>query len=298
MGIIIYLRKLYTILGELSIGSDGDEYEFMIPSNESNFAHIKLSTSRKEIETRYKKEISKESYEFLLSANNEVPHKLQNEFATINVNANKSARELMIYIKYHLDQYNLDEQPIALKDTKWSIDEKDWHSWPIFIKAYASDYGIHPVNISNAQKIQDLLNQRIEPFLALRHLHKARNETLPHYKWIDATTAAELAIKEFLIKSKPEIATLLLEIPSPPLQKLYGTILESLGFEKSPRLKEISKGVETRNKLVHRPEEIVIDPGEANKYVRDVEIAIHHLILMLYPNNKHIEYYYRDWVDQ
>jgi len=131
-----------------------------------------------------------------------------------------------------------------------------------------------------------------EPFLALRHLHRARTEDIPRYKWIDATIAAELAIKEFLMKLRPEVVTLLLETPSPPLHKSYGPVLESFGVERSPKVSQIRKGVEIRNKLVHRPEEIRITLQDANTYVRDVEIAVYHLLLSLYPNDPNVRRFY------
>jgi len=101
-----------------------------------------------------------------------------------------------------------------------------------------------------------------------------------------------LAIKEFLIRFKPEIATLLLEMPSPPLHKLYGDVLESFGLQRSPKVKEIAKGIEIRNKLVHRPEENIISSEEAIKYVQDIEVAIYHLLFSLYPNDPNIRFFY------
>ena len=56
-------------------------------------------------------------------------------------------------------------------------------------------------------------------------------------------TAAELAIKEFYIRLAPQLETLLLEVPSPLLTKLHGSVMKSLINVKSPKLKEISKGV-------------------------------------------------------
>jgi hypothetical protein len=118
------------------------------------------------------------------------------------------------------------------------------------------------------------------------------NEERSSFKWIDATIAAELAIKEFLIRKYPDIETLLLEVPSPPLQKLYGSVLESLTGQRSPVLKEISNGVEIRNKLVHRPTEIPIEAKEARDYVQAIETAIFHLIYLLNPNDPIVNYQY------
>jgi len=131
--------------------------------------------------------------------------------------------------------------------------------------------------------------------MALRHLHRARRESIPRYKWIDATIAAELAIKEFLIRVRPELQTLLIELPSPPLHKLYGPVLESFGYEKSPKLKEISKGAQRRNELLHRPSAEDATHEEASQYVDDIEVAIKHLFLMLYPANPSVKRFF--WID-
>jgi hypothetical protein len=140
--------------------------------------------------------------------------------------------------------------------------------------------------------IQYYIDNKIEPFLALKYLHRAMNENIASSMWIDATIAAELAIKEFLIRKKPEIETLLLEVPSPRLSKLYGTVLQSITGQRSPVLKEISNGVEIRNKLVHRPAEVPIDVTDARYYVEAIEKAIFHLVYLLYPNDPIVKSHY------
>ena len=63
-------------------------------------------------------------------------------------------------------------------------------------------------------------------------------------------------------------------------------------MQRSPKVKRIAKGVEIRNKLVHRPEETKITLEEANTYVRDIEIAIYHLLISLYPDDPNVRYFY------
>ncbi|MEZ6049962.1 MAG: hypothetical protein R3C02_01015 [Planctomycetaceae bacterium] len=119
----------------------------------------------------------------------------------------------------------------------------------------------------------------------MRHLHRAKNEREPSCRWIDATIAAELAIKEFLIAKEPLLETLLLELPSPPLQKLYGQILEKYAGERSPKLNSLREGSEKRNKLIHRPGGEHVNRSEADQYVKNVEIAIYHLMCLLHPED-------------
>ena len=72
---------------------------------------------------------------------------------------------------------------------------------------------------------------------------------------------------------------------SPNFWRLYGSILESWPRQRSPKIKGLQKGAEIRNKLIHRSKEIDTSTQEVNKYVQDVEIAIGHLLTILYPEN-------------
>lgn len=120
----------------------------------------------------------------------------------------------------------------------------------------------------------------------MRHLHRAREETVAHHQWIDATIAAELAVEEVLSIAKPELETLPMEVPSPPLAKLYGTILEKYLGERSPYLKIIREGVEVRNRLAKKAYTEKIGPQPANDYVAHIEGAIFHLLSIIHPENQ------------
>lgn len=109
-------------------------------------------------------------------------------------------------------------------------------------------------------------------------------ESEPRFRWIDATIALELCIKEALIRRRPDFKTLLMDMPSPPLDKLYGDLMEEVLGEPSPFKKDIKKGTEIRNKLVHRPMDLIVTREEASKYVSTVHKAIHHLFRRLYPD--------------
>ncbi len=93
-------------------------------------------------------------------------------------------------------------------------------------------------------------------------------------RWIDATIAAELAVKEFLARIEPKLALLLFELPSPPIGKLYGKLLKEYAGEESPLRKVLEAGADRRNKLIHRPGSPDPDETEATLYVQDVQTAI------------------------
>ena len=118
----------------------------------------------------------------------------------------------------------------------------------------------------------------------MEFLQKAINDSDSRHKWIYATIATELAIKEFLMKKNPILEVLLNEVPSPPLDKLYGKILkEYCGIEPYMKIKDIQYGVKIRNLVVHRPRDIDLDAQDTYIYVRLIEATIFQFLSNLYP---------------
>lgn len=150
-----------------------------------------------------------------------------------------------------------------------------------------------PLNALTIERLQSQLERAVVPLVGMRHLHRAKNESQPHHMWIDATTAAELCIKEILIRGRPELKRVLLELPSPPLAKLYGSILEGYLGERSPYVSEISKELEIRNSLVHKPSSNRLDLQKAIDYVGVVEAAIWHALSLLYPSDALVRHHQR-----
>ena len=217
------------------------------------------------------------------------PKLRQAEISKINLSLSGTARKVFALIKYHLCNYEISEQLFSIKSKAWSEDGKNWKPLPSTISALFNVRGIPPLGSTEVKCIQNSLNNNVTPLLAMRHLHRAMLEEISHHKWIDATIAAELAVKEVLMRCQPILETILLEVPSPPLDKLYGKILEKYLGERSPYLSIIRKGVEIRNKLVHRPNIEKIDGKEAIDYVQNIEKAIFHLLTLLYPGDKLIK---------
>ncbi|MBA7702476.1 hypothetical protein ES703_111245 [subsurface metagenome] len=107
------------------------------------------------------------------------------------------------------------------------------------------------------------------------------------YKWIDATIAAELAIKEVLIRMEPKLEAIFRYLQSPPIDRLYGEVLKSIAGTKPIKddINKLRKGVEKRNILIHRPETIKLDHDEVTGYVDFIDGLIHWL-LELYRRKK------------
>jgi hypothetical protein len=242
------------------------------------------------LEATAERDVSQELYEKL---SNDDPNRdswgptLEEEFKTFVTIPVRGFTRVHETLKYIARNYQMKETPDVI-DRLWSQDGSTWRSFVVH-KMYIAGRGYMPSYFDGN------LHGRIERFLdkglggcfqdAFRHLHRAENEKDSRHAWIDATIAAELAIKEFFILYKPELTPFVLEVPSPPLQKLYGAILESFTGERSPVLKHLAKGAETRNRLLHRPNEKVSDE-ERNDYFGHVETAIFHLLSLLYPDDE------------
>lgn len=204
--------------------------------------------------------------------------------------ASEFTKRILTTIKYHLDHHDFSENTFAIKSLKWGLTQDNLHHIPLSISIVMSGGGsICPLRQDSYEKIAASLNSGIKPLLAMRHLHRARAEQSAHHKWLDATIAAELAIKEALSRANPDIEALLLELPSPPIAKLYGKIMEQYLGEKSPYRKSLIKGAEIRNSLIHRHDDQGLDDQKAVNYVIEVEKAIFHLLTLLYPDDALIQ---------
>jgi hypothetical protein len=240
-------------------------------------------------------EVSNDLYKHLTEIGGNVDEwseALQSEYAVFGAVPDRAFSPVHEVLKYVLRQHDIKER--IHQTARWySSDGVQWDELPfqlMMLMGPSTGYSLHA---ALDQSIQTFLDNDRHCFMdALRHLHQAYRPDLPRYSWIDCTIAAELAIKEFLIRYRPEWKTLLTEVPSPPLHKLYGTVLEDLTGEKSPVLKELAKGAEIRNRLIHRPGETV-STEEASKYFMDVETAIFHLLTHLYPDDELIKAQYQ-----
>jgi len=171
-----------------------------------------------------------------------------------------------------------DERYLTSGPREWSRDGTTWHELPHEIRFTGQEmYPVYKLDAEWMAHLQELVRAGEQPFLAAQHLHEARRHRGTRFRWIEATTAAELAIKEALLRIEPKFAPLLLEVPSPPLGRLYGSVLDAVAGQRSPFLQALQKGVEVRNRLVHRPSEPDPDPQELADYVSDVDGALRHL---------------------
>lgn len=205
-----------------------------------------------------------------------------------------AGRKVLVAIKYGLNLPFFSDQlePYGASHLEWTTDDITWYhvgNGPMLYRFLTQKY----LN-GNEKIVKNYLENSFEPFIALKHLHRAKSDDDPRFKWIDATIAAELAIKEFFVRKNPLLKAILLEVPSPPLRKLYKKLLIEYTGEESPLpAKFFDEASRIRNELVHRPQEVTVTIEEAEEYVAGVEKAIYHLLSMLYPEDKSIQSIYK-----
>lgn len=222
---------------------------------------------------------------FNQESNYDISQDTKQEIADLSRLCSEAAKKVLGIFKFHLGLVQIKEFLLYFVKKDIQIAGKTFQL-PTVLSGTISSHAHEPLNKKTYNKIQDSIDNGITTIVALRHLHRAKNENIPHYKWIDATIAAELAIKEVLCIKKPDLETLLEELPSPPLHKLYGPILKEYLGEESPFKNTIQKGAEIRNKLVHSYNRFNLNPQASIDYVENIEGAIFHLLRLLYPEDK------------
>jgi hypothetical protein len=241
-----------------------------------------------------------------INAESKLPNiTLQEELKRLDHGMRNATNQALHLIKYGLHFSNISESPFSGSSLHWSADGSEWKYISLTIHLQGSiDREEVKLDTETATQIQRYIDTSFAPFFALAPLHRAKNEHDPRYKIIYAAYAAELAIKEFLIEYAKKdgyfpVEPLLLELPSPPLGKLYGEVLKFYTKKGSPKVDEMVALNKERNSLMHRPPqkegEKEIELAKAEKYVRDAEGAIFHLLYLLYEKDPLIERLYKKY---
>lgn len=306
----IYLKCDYGVLGRLSRTREESEFTFTVPAKNNTQISVIVDTNESSAYSLYETEISDGLWDVIRNhelGGEDILECAWDELSQIERRMSNACRTVLNLVKYCLSQTDLKEELISGKGSYWSRDGVEWRELPKRHNIIADIGSISPLYQPTAAAIQEYIDDAFQPLLAMRHLHRAQNEGIIRYKWIDATIAAEMAIKEFLIRHKPELKSLLVNLPAPPLQKLYGSVLQDYTGRRSPKLSAMAKGAEIRNKLIHNPAaRVTKDPDkklgivqnstdgavtinisteQAWQYVHDVEDAIRDLMERLYPGD-------------
>jgi hypothetical protein len=206
-------------------------------------------------------------------------------YAKICQELNSLARQATEYIIFFLGRHEIADEPTSEISTFMvSLDNENWLGTPGRITGKFWSNRQLDLDEKICGQLQEGIDNGIMPFVAMRHIYRAMHDANPRFKWIDATIAAELAIKEALIRKKPDLAVFIEYVPSPPLHRLWGEIMEEYFGERSEYCSTIKKGAERRNKLIHQPLSNSVTALEADDYVSHVLIAINQLYGLLYPD--------------
>ncbi|MDR7240485.1 hypothetical protein [Neobacillus drentensis] len=282
----LFLQGRYTIIEECFFSEDDDVISFNVPIEGAPSVEIKIFTKDKFMEANQEVDVDQHFLELLEVESLKHEKSFDDDISVFTENSKHlgfAVNKAIYAIRFFFNWRGLDKNLISSKGVYWSIDNENWTIYPTRLIAYMSSYSYTTLSKDSSTYIQAYLDGQLwEPFMAFQFLDKAKGESNPTFKWINATIAAELAIKEFFIRYDSKFEQFIMEVPSPPLHKLYGSILESMVGEKSPVLKAIQKGIEIRNKLVHRPNTEKVDLDTANQYVEDIEFAMFHLLSKLY----------------
>lgn len=284
----LFIQGLYNVSGQILASEK--ICSFQVTMSDRNIVYVDVILEEKVIKSREEVEVSTELFKAMEAGKyGSLSEPIELELSGLTHNVSLAAHRVLSLIKYCFNQYRIDEMLMSSKGLFWSKDGKEWKRISQRLKVAVSVTGTLNLDKDSCKWLQDYIDSDYQPFLALRHLHRARKESMPRHRWIEATIAAELAIKEFLIRRKPELTTLLLEMPSPPLDKMYGIVLTEYAGKALPKgiVNAIREGARIRNRLLHRPEEEDIDNQKALNYVGQVAEAIRHLLYILYPRREY-----------
>lgn len=207
---------------------------FLVPYNGNQFSiniDLKKDPNSKIIEVTSQCKVSDELYRWIQNFSPKFFGrdiiKFHEEFDDIIADFDDSVKKVISLIKYCLNEFTIEEQLVFRMDLEWSEDNNDYHLIP---RAGEGRFGYlqRCFKIEAYEKaIQSYIDSDFRPFVALKYLHRAIRGDSTAFSIIDATIAAELAIKEFLIQREPKLELILMELPSPPIYKLYGPILKN-----------------------------------------------------------------------
>lgn len=285
----IYVKGAFTPLGDVKLNKDPDS-NFMGAGLPGLIIDLEQNTGTITAITMYVNDDALQAY--LSDEGKQLPEDPLFEEGLQKMYTN--VQELVQATKFLYGLYRLDAQTRMKADFFWSLDRQNWRPVPDRRKTkwiVAETECVLPDALLSNTAI--MLGKGWKPFAAFDQLHKGFSDRYhPRFQWINGATAAEQGIKEFLVRLKPELEPLLTELSSPSIPKLYKTILHAYTGNVSTYYKELDKGAQIRNLLVHRTNEPAPEYNETLIYLHTVECALIELHLLLQPADPFLQYLY------
>lgn len=277
----IWISSTHEIIGTLRTEPNDGPFIFHCADDNLAECEVVIDAAGETITSKARAEISDDLLKALENKTRmiDLPQVLGDELVQMEGHLTTVSRRVLRLLQQELeDPTLLPTNELANSKFGWSQDGEIWLPMAVRYSAAIYSHSVGQLNERSRQIVQKRLTDGEEPLLAMQHLYETHKSDGLRFKWIEATIAAELAIKEMLIRMEPKLETLLIEVPSPPLHILYGKVLESVAGEKSPYVSQLQNGAKQRNELVHRPETEDLNHQEVFDYVAMVGEAIRHLL--------------------
>jgi hypothetical protein len=286
----LYLRGTCELLYE---GATPDPYMIKVDKSLENYS-FSVSNSGQNIEIKLLKDGKTIEFESVIDSfkpntlqilrtkdYNKLSDTEKTELHGITHPVREAVKRFAGLLKQELPRYDIRDELIANVSIEWSIGDNQWHSTPRRLTADVRIYSLGNLPEETANHLQKLLAEDEGALIATSYLHHSRNILMNRrYQWIYATIAAELAVKEILVRIEPKLRVILEELPSPSLKKLYGKVLQSIADVKlsRPDLARLQEGAIRRNELIHNPKSETPSFQEVNEYINFVENKINWLL--------------------
>ena len=167
---------------------------------------------------------------------------------------------------------------------EWSEDEQNWKRLPAQQPPQPLALTIVTnLNLQNHDALRKLVASGHKPLTSSTFITLARQSKAPQVKWILAAVAAEIGIKEGLVKLNPALETELTARRTPRIEKLFGPYLEGVTGVASPFARAIQDGADVRNALVHSAHATMVDELQAERFLNTVEEALHSIRRQIRP---------------
>ena len=282
----LYLRYKCTLLleekgtpGSIIVDKSLKNYSFSVSKSEQN-VNMKLLQDGKTIEAESVVDFFKSNIVQILRTNgyDKLSDGEKTELSDIAHPIREAVRQFAGLLKQELHRYDINDELIGNAHYEWSLGDNQWFLIPRELRVETELSSLGNLNAITAKSLQELLFENEEALVATSYLHQARNSRNRRYRWIYATMAAELAIKEILVRREPKLQVILETLPSPPLNRLYGDVLESVAGVRSTSLSKLQNGARRRNELVHNPRSPTPTFNEVKEYINFIEDMIRWLL--------------------
>jgi glutathione S-transferase len=290
----VAVKGRYTIIGKVDAGEEALEAHLTVTTPAGRVDVLILSDGTS-VESVLITDVSDATLSGLRAglAHEALSEEAQTELRDLVHHLVTAARRVVELLKYALQNIEIDDALISTRGEEWRTlteGDADWKPLPGGAgHSVMFDFRVtRPLGPSTIRQLQHYIDSDFQPFVALRHLHRARRDPRPWARWIDATIAAELAIKEYLLRKQPHLNALLLEVPSPSLRVLYGRVLTAYAGWRSSYVAQLDKGAAKRNEILHRPQVATVSSEDAAEYVQIVTRAIFELLADLHPSDTNI----------